>query len=256
MPSYYGKALLMRHKTISSGKCAYCSKTFSGSKMGHHLQSCKEREMHIMPDTAGAPAKVNGSKKVAEHTRKASDVVLLLKVSARYMPEYWLFVDASARFCKLADIDSLLRRTWLECCGHLSHFIIDDEKYEFRPNPMFGSDKDMRIALDRVLQADMTFSYEYDYGSTTELVIKVVEMRPAKFKKKMPLLMVAARNDSISFKCTSCKKALATDVCSVCFWEDPDATFCKSCLNRHICGESMALPIVNSPRTGVCGYTG
>ncbi len=31
---------------------------------------------------------------------------------------------------------------------------------------------------------------------------------------------------------------------------------CDSCAEDHKCGEDMLLPVVNSPRTGVCGYTG
>lgn len=212
--------------------------------MGHHLESCKEREMSLMSRITGAASK--GSD-------KAESRVFLIKAWSRYMPEYWLFVDANTR-CRLTDIDSFLRRTWLECCGHLSHFIIDDEEYESYPDPDFGSDQDMRVALDTILAPGMTFDYEYDYGSTTELVLKVVAVRPGKLKRGPVVL--AARNDPISFECTSCKKAAATDVCAVCFWEGPEAMFCASCLKRHKCGEDMALPIVNSPRTGVCGYTG
>jgi hypothetical protein len=213
--------------------------------MGHHLESCKEREAYLMSGIAGVPDKGSNN---------AEDRVFLLRVSSRYMPEYWLFVDANASSCKLADIDSFLRRTWLECCGHLSHFIIGDEEYESSPDPEFRS-KNMRVALDRVLGAGATFGYEYDYGSTTELVLRVVAVRPGRLKKGPPLMLVA-RNDPICFECTSCKKAVATDVCSVCFWEGPKAMFCASCLKHHKCGEDMALPIVNSPRTGVCGYTG
>lgn len=213
--------------------------------MGRHLESCKEREAYLMSGIAGVLGKGSNS---------AEDRVFLIKASSRYMPEYWLFVDANASSCKLVDIDLLLRRTWLECCGHLSHFIIGDEEYESSPDPEFRS-KSMRVALDRVLVAGMTFGYEYDYGSTTELVLKVVAVRPGKLKRGLPLMLVA-RNDPVSFECTSCRKAVATDVCAVCFWEGPEAMFCASCLKRHKCGEDMALPIVNSPRTGVCGYAG
>lgn len=224
--------------------------------MGRHLESCKERETYLLSGIAGAPGKdSNSSNKSISDMVKTNDRVFLLKVSSRYMPEYWLFVDANASSCKLADIDSLLRRTWLECCGHLSHFIIGDEEYESSPDQEFRS-KSMRVALDRirVLAPGMTFDYEYDYGSTTELVLKVVAVRPGKLRRGP--VMLAARNDPISFECTSCKKAVATDVCAVCFWEAPEAMFCASCLKRHKCGEDMALPVVNSPRTGVCGYTG
>jgi len=35
-----------------------------------------------------------------------------------------------------------------------------------------------------------------------------------------------------------------------------ESSFCKKCINQHECEEEMALPITNSPRSGICGYTG
>ena len=31
---------------------------------------------------------------------------------------------------------------------------------------------------------------------------------------------------------------------------------CDECAPKHKCGEDMLLPVVNSPRVGMCGYTG
>jgi hypothetical protein len=31
---------------------------------------------------------------------------------------------------------------------------------------------------------------------------------------------------------------------------------CDQCQNSHECGEEMIMPVVNSPRMGVCGYAG
>ena len=102
----------MRRKIVTSGKCTYCSQTFHGFSMGRHLESCKERETYLLSGIAGAPGKDSNSS-----NKSISDMV---QTNDR------LFVDANASSCKLADIDSLLRRTWLECCGHLSHFTIED----------------------------------------------------------------------------------------------------------------------------------
>jgi hypothetical protein len=218
--------------------------------MGRHLESCRERERYLMSGVSGI---TDNSDKADGYRSKAGGRVFLIKATSRYSPQYWLFLEANAR-CRLQDVDSFLRGIWLECCGHLSHFIIDDEEYESSPDPDFGGDKDMRVALASVLEPGMTILHEYDYGSTTELVLKVVELRPGKLKKGPVTL--AARNDPVHYECVSCKKAPATDVCSMCTCERPEAMFCASCLKRHKCGEDMALPIVNSPRTGVCGYTG
>lgn len=239
----------MGSKATTSGKCIYCSHAFAGSLMGRHLRSCAERERYLM---SGIPG-IADRKGNAGDESKTRDRVFLIKASSLYAPQYWLFLEANAR-CRLTDVDSFLRGIWLECCGHLSHFVIGDEEYESYPDPDFGSDKDMRVALASVLEPGMTVDYEYDYGSTTELVLKVVEARPGKLKRGPVVL--AARNDPIHYECVSCKKAPATDICSMCTCEGPEDTFCASCLKHHRCGEDMALPIVNSPRTGVCGYIG
>jgi hypothetical protein len=35
-----------------------------------------------------------------------------------------------------------------------------------------------------------------------------------------------------------------------------DEFYCDKCLTKHECGDEMSLPVVNSPRMGVCGYCG
>jgi hypothetical protein len=112
----------------------------------------------------------------------------------------------------------------------------------------------MRIELDMVLRADMAFHQEYDYGTATDLALKVVSVNPGRVKKTPQ--RIVARNEPLSFKCASCKEALATFVCSICYWESSKYMFCKTCLGHHKCGKNMALPVVNSPRTSLCGYRG
>jgi hypothetical protein len=46
-----------------------------------------------------------------------------IRVTAPGLPAYWLDVEIKAD-AKLASLDSFLRDTWLECCGHLSAFNI------------------------------------------------------------------------------------------------------------------------------------
>ena len=44
-------------------------------------------------------------------------------------------------------------------------------------------------------------------------------------------------------------------ICAQCIYEDKGC-LCDACARSHECGEEMLLPLVNSPRAGVCGYTG
>ncbi|MDI6903856.1 MAG: hypothetical protein QMC77_09015, partial [Methanocellales archaeon] len=54
--------------------------------------------------------------------------------------------------------------------------------------------------------------------------------------------------------CESCGKT-ATRVCTQCVWSG-EGWLCDECAGKHECGEDMLLPVVNSPRVGMCGYTG
>ena len=43
---------------------------------------------------------------------------------------------------------------------------------------------------------------------------------------------------------------------ALCERVNEEGWLCQSCADEHECGEDMLLPVVNSPRTGVCGYAG
>ena len=55
-------------------------------------------------------------------------------------------------------------------------------------------------------------------------------------------------------KCEKCGQP-AVWVCSSCIY-DNGGWLCDAHTRKHKCGEEMLLPVVNSPRVGMCGYTG
>lgn len=205
-----------------------CSQDFPVTLMARHLQTCES-----IPRQGASNAQA-----------------FLIKVSAN-MPDYWLFIEIDGS-STLERLDAFLRDVWVECCGHLSCFTIDDVEYHSNPHsPFDGRLNSMKVPLDRLLTVGMSFDYKYDFGTTTELTLKVISSRPGRVKNTIHLL---ARNNAPTFKCRSCGLD-ATYVCSECYWEG-EGTFCKKCLKKHKCGEEMALPVVNSPRMGLCGYVG
>ena len=104
---------------VTKGKCAYCLSSFSGNMMGKHLLSCRSRQDFIKEFEGKPPKDVKNSLK------KYNEVTFyLLKIFSPGQPEYWLYIDLSDNLT-LLDLDSFLRNTWLECCGHLSSFTID-----------------------------------------------------------------------------------------------------------------------------------
>jgi len=112
--------------------------------------------------------------------------------------------------------------------------------------------RDMDIALSKVLSLGLKFNYEYDFGTTTELALKVMAEREGKITGEP--IQLLARNEPPLITCDVCGK-IATQVCSQCIW-DNEGWLCDECGREHECGEDMLLPVVNSPRVGMCGYTG
>lgn len=223
-------------KQTSIGKCSLCGGTFGKAAMAKHLKSCKQRE--------GISETSSGSRKLRKI--KSFHVV----VEGRYLPEYWMHLEVPAN-AKLEVLDAFLRQIWLECCGHMSAFTVEGQRYSVAPMADFD-EKGMGIKLSDILYPRMKFYYEYDFGSTTELKLKVASEAEAEAKGKSVRLL--ARNEPPTINCMSCGK-IATQVCTECSWSG-EGWLCDECSDEHQCDEEMLLPVVNSPRVGVCGYTG
>lgn len=217
-------------RATNNGRCVFCKGVFSKQTMAKHLAVCEKNK--------------SASKGATEQT------VYRLLVEGLQAPEYWLHLEASGS-AKLKDLDDLLREVWLECCGHLSVFNINGQNYSVSPMQGFG-DKNMNLPLDKILMPKMKFSHEYDMGTTTELTVKVLAAGKALMKRGE--IKLAARNEPPVYQCSVCKE-IATQICSQCVF-DGNPFVCDDCAEEHECGEEMLLPVVNSPRMGMCGYTG
>ena len=116
-------------------------------------------------------------------------------------------------------------------------------------------DRSLDARLEKVLKVGQKFTYEYDFGSTTELNLKVISEREgvALEGEDDDTVFVLARNVAPAILCKVCGKP-ARKVVSGYFNVEENA-YCNRCANRSEDAEMM-LPIVNSPRVGVCGYTG
>ena len=223
----------MTAKQKRTGKCCFCGGEFEKSAMAKHLKSCDKRSESV-------------KKPKAVQTKS-----FLIMAKGRYSPEYWLYLEvkADARF---KDLDAFLRNMWLECCGHLSSFQIDGIEYSIDLIDEMG-DKSMDIPIEKVLEVGTKFYHKYDFGSTTELALKVIaEQQGSKANEPVKL---SARNNPPEINCSLCGNS-ATQICTECLWSDEDAVFCDKCAGSHKCDSEMFLPVVNSPRVGVCGYTG
>ncbi|MFZ2411607.1 MAG: hypothetical protein WAW23_08565 [Candidatus Methanoperedens sp.] len=222
----------------SNGTCAICGASFSKTAMKKHLESCIQK--HHFRKPSGYPVPVETK-------------LFTVLVEGRSFYEYWMYLEIPAN-SMLKKLDNFLRDTWVECCGHLSQFIIDDKRYVSETDEYFidFKDKSMNYILGRVLSVGKKFSYEYDFGSPTHLNLKVISVREVEDSDSTVSLL--ARNEAPLVTCTSCGK-IATYICGQCGCTG-EGWVCDDCAPEHECGEETLLPVVNSPRVGVCGYTG
>lgn len=183
-----------------------------------------------------------------------------LRVQDAYSTLYWLDVEIK-KTATLADLNVFLREVWLECCGHLSAFEIDREHcgglYGLdAPGGFDLGEKSMNVKAGAVLAADKASTHEYDFGSTTELTLEVTGECEGRIGSA-PLRLLA-RNDSSTWSCCVCGEP-ATQLHTEEMYEEENLFYCE--LHRDLHAEEQGdayafLPVVNSPCTGVCGYTG
>ncbi len=206
-----------RLENSNPGKCLLCGYEGQKGPIARHLEKCARN--------------LSGKNRLGS--------VLRLRFEAAGYSLYWIYVDARGD-ATFGDLDDLLRGLWLECCGHMSAFRLG------RTEP------DMNAKVGRILHAKgLKFNYEYDFGSTTTLTGQVVGACEASVGRDRVRLL--ARNNPPAWICAQCD-APATRTCTDCMYGDADDLFCETHAASHSCGEDYLLPVVNSPRMGVCGY--
>ncbi len=198
-------------------------------------------------------------------TGKARCGYFQVSVVAKYNSDYWLMIEISEN-ATLKDLDYFIRDIWVECCGHLSAFEIDGIQYEAYPCTTYFWDeppKSMNHKLKNVFTVGQTATYEYDFGSTTELILRVHNYRIGARKKEK--ITILSRNNPLEILCSKCQKNKAQWIDSMRIYEE-DPFWCEECLREMHRGEEdldeddeipeYFLPVCNSPRMGVCAYEG
>jgi hypothetical protein len=242
----------------SEGKCLFCGKTYTRTGINRHLQ------IHL-------------AQKIQEN---ASGLSYLVKVEQHPKCEggpYFLSLWVDSR-AKMEDIDAFLRRIWFECCEHRSSFT--DPRIRQRSNmwtsfeaeyllmqgrrkayEKFMEETTGRIPMSRkvheVFSKGLKLGYEYDAGSPTELLLSIIEEYPVRADEKIVLL---SRNEPLELFCDVCQTEPATHICTV-HYRHIDRMLCDKCAKKHAeqCEDFsgyVGLPIVNSPRMGICAYSG
>lgn len=214
----------------TKGKCVKCDEVCRSIQAKNHLLECINQSL-------------DPNQSIVEG--------YLVKVAWTEQPDlYWMFIVLSKNI-SLGQLDQFLRNMWLECCGHLSQFTIGNRHY-MSHNESGKSSQSMKNKVEKFFLPGLTFDYIYDMGSTTELELEVIDAISTNSQETISLVM---QNEAPVFPCQSCKKT-AEIICSLC-----GETICAKCSKEHSCAVEeednyMLMPLVNSPRAGVCGYEG
>ena len=187
---------------------------------------------------------------------------------------FWLDLEVRADL-PLEDLDEFLRAIWVECCGHLSHFVVHQGKRRISferymedswgvgspssTDPWKATDTDTGRwgplwddypmagrTVGEIADHGDAFEYEYDYGTTTMLRLRVMHRYQGPAPEEG--IQVLSRNLKPFVRCAKCDREAA-------YW-DVFNDYMPLCEEHAEEAEEGLLPIVNSPRTGLCGYDG
>lgn len=215
----------------SNGKCAYCGQEKIKSQITKHLAACPKRQEVIAK---------------AESQKQNRETLYHLRVQDSWRSEFWLDLEMRGS-ATLKDLDAYLRAIWLECCGHLSRFSIGGWQ---------GAEIAKKRTAAEIFEPGLELIHIYDFGTSSETLIRVLETREGKPTTSRPVALMA-RNLMPEAECIKCKQPAAW-LCMECLIEkNLWGTLCDEHVKahpHHNYGEPVRL--VNSPRLGMCGYEG
>jgi hypothetical protein len=223
--------MFMARREQSRGKCSYCGRELTGSGMTRHLSACAQLRQAV----SAADQKPGGDQDIFH-----------LRVRDAYSSDFWLHLEIESS-ATLADLDDYLRAIWLECCGHMSQFSFGGWRGEEIP---------MGTKTGQVLEPGYELTHIYDFGTSSETLVKPVGVRTGKPLTRHPITLMA-RNNMPEVECIECGRP-ASRLCVECIYEHGEAgTLCDrhASVHKH---EEYGDPVrlLNSPRVGLCGYTG
>jgi hypothetical protein len=221
----------MTRSPESRGTCCFCGERIVKRSVSKHLAKCLKRLESIHAADASA---------------RPQETIWHLRVQDAFSKDFWLDLEMTGT-ASLEQLDKYLRAIWLECCGHLSEYTIGG----------WGGTKIGKARkANSVFEAGLVLRHLYDFGTTSETDIRIVDSRSGRALTKHPIYLMA-RNSQPEALCQECGQP-AGWLCMECMVEDENPGFlCDEHVEEHPhenYGEPM--PIVNSPRMGMCGYEG
>ena len=176
-----------------SGTCLICGRTAaSRTAIGTHLKTCLESWSAGNQNHQGLRGK------------NANQVHVSVSVSGSKL--YWMELLVHADVT-LQEIDTLLRETWLECCDHLSAFILGDlwvpDPDDPAPSDPMDDDEDedeegligLNTQYSTAVPPGRSVKYHYDFGDTSEIILTTKSLHEV--GQNLPRISLLARNSPI-----------------------------------------------------------
>lgn len=222
----------MARAASPKGTCRYCGKEITRRGAVRHLEACPERRAVV---------------EAAAQGKGGAETLYHLRVRDAWSGEYWLDLEVRGA-STLAALDSYLRRIWLECCGHMSRFSIGG---------WGGREIGKSRKINAAFEGGAELTHIYDFGTESVTRIQPVGTRRGTPTTRSHPIALMARNSMPEAGCAECERPAAW-LCRECMYEeDATPTLCDDHARTHPHDEyGDPVPLVNSPRVGMCGYEG
>lgn len=221
----------MPRARTTTGTCAFCGESVTSRGGDRHRSSCAGYQPFL---------------RRAEESRQKAGPIFQLRAHDANGGLFWLELEMRGS-ATLKELDDYLRAIWLECCGHMSRFST-------------GGWRDDEIPRSRraasVFEPGVELTHIYDFGTESETRIEVTGVREGRPLTSHPITLLA-RNVMPAAACVECG-APASVLCIECLTDhDAPGLLCDAHAETHPHDEyGEPLRLVNSPRLGLCGYTG
>lgn len=227
----------MASRKLPRGVCGFCGRESTKGGLTRHLASCGARKDAIQAADAGSGR---------------AESLIHLRVQDDSRSEFWLDLEIRGS-APLRELDRYLKAIWLNCCGHLSMFT--------KGGWGEGDELPKSARIDRALRPGSELVHIYDFGESSETLIKSVSAREGKPTGDRPIALMS-RNLPPEYDCAECDRP-AVRACAGCcmFGNIAYGVFCDPHAEAHTCdymefGDDEPTPLPNSPRVGMCAYDG